>query len=152
MKSKSSRRGVQAQRLINEVRLTYQSLVQIGERLHAGSSLSLGMRAVLEYLQTHSAATVPDIARARRVTRQRIQTLVNQLIDLDLVSPTANPASLRSPLITLTEGGRSSIQAMQQVEGRLLEAMAVSAADLARAAAILADVRTGLEQITQDSA
>ena len=34
----------------NEVRLLYQSLVQVSAELHAGSNVSLGMRAVLEYL------------------------------------------------------------------------------------------------------
>lgn len=50
--------------LINEVRVFYQSLVQMGESIHAGSNISLGMRAVLEYLDINGDTTVPDIARS----------------------------------------------------------------------------------------
>ena len=37
----------------------------------------MAQRAVLEYLLINGPATVPAIARARRVTRQHMQALVN---------------------------------------------------------------------------
>jgi DNA-binding MarR family transcriptional regulator len=106
------------EQLINEVRLLYQSLVQIGEAIHADSKVSMGMRAVLEYLDRNGDATVPDVARARRVSRQRIQTLVNPLLEMDLAESISNPASKRSPLITLTTNGTKTILEMRRREGR----------------------------------
>ena len=52
------------EQLFNEVRLLYQSLVQVSEQIHKGSNISLGMRAVLEYLDRNGNATVPHMARA----------------------------------------------------------------------------------------
>lgn len=130
--------------LIDEVRLLYQSLVQIGEHLHADTHLSLGMRGVLEYLQRNGAATVPNIARARRVSRQRIQTLVNPLLDRDLARVKINPESKRSPLIALTAAGARTIRGMRRREAKALP-VGLSGKELTRAARTLAAVRRALE-------
>lgn len=106
--------------VINEVRLLYQSLVQIGDALHSGLKISMGMRAVLEYLERHGDTTVPDIARERRVTRQRIQTLANALLERDWITTRDNPASRRSPLLALTPTGVRTIRDMRLAESRLL--------------------------------
>jgi len=131
--------------LINEVRLLYQSLIQIGDEIHAGSNITMGMRAVLEYLDRNGDATVPQIARARRVTRQRIQALVNPLLKLGLVRSVSNPASKRSSLIRLTQAGAKTILDMRRLEGREM-VVAVSDRRILDAARTLARVRSGLEQ------
>jgi len=131
--------------LINEVRLLYQSLVQIGDELHAGSNISMGMRAVLEYLERNGDATVPHIARSRRVTRQRIQALVNALAQQRLVEAVTNPASKRSPLITLTRVGATTILEMRKREARAMH-IEISENKLRDATQTLASVRTALEE------
>jgi len=133
------------EQLINEVRLLYQSLVQIGEAIHADSKVSMGMRAVLEYLDRNGDATVPHIARARRVTRQRIQTLVNPLLAMGLAESISNPASKRSPLITLTRIGSQTILEMRRREGRQMQ-LAMSETEILQAAQTLAELRRGLEE------
>ena len=132
------------EQLINEVRLLYQSLVQIGEEIHAGSGISIGMRAVLEYLERNGDTTVPDMARARRVTRQRIQTLVNALSDLHLVSSIDNPASKRSPLITLSKNGARTILEMRRLEGRRMR-VALNEKEIRAATVTLARLREAVE-------
>jgi DNA-binding MarR family transcriptional regulator len=132
------------EQLFNEVRLLYQSLVQVSEQIHKGSNISLGMRAVLEYLDRNGDATVPYMARARRVTRQRIQTLVNHLLELDLVISTTNPASKRSPLITLTQSGSKTILEMRKLEGRNIR-VEIDEKRLLQATQTLAQVRLALE-------
>lgn len=134
-----------AESLIDQARLFYQSLMQIGDQIHAGSGISMGMRAVLEYLDREGQATVPDMARARRVTRQRIQTLVNALIDRSLVEPSLNPASRRSPLIGLTARGRSTIHAMRRREQAYLQ-VEVPDRQLQQAEATLRKLREALER------
>ena len=130
--------------LFNEVRLLYQSLVQVSAELHAGSNVSLGMRAVLEYLDRNGDTTVPQIARARRVTRQRIQTLVNELLAENLVESTSNPASKRSPLITLTDTGAKTILEMRRLEGREMH-IPISDQKIRAATTTLAQVREAIE-------
>jgi DNA-binding MarR family transcriptional regulator len=132
------------EQLINEVRLLYQSLVQIGEAIHADSKVSMGMRAVLEYLDRNGDATVPHLARARRVTRQRIQTLVNPLLGMELAESISNPASKRSPLIRLTKTGAQTILEMRRREGREMQ-VAVSETRILQASQTLAELRSALE-------
>ena len=127
--------------LIYEVRVFYQSLVQVVEELHSDQNMSLGMRAVLEYLLKNGAATVPTMARNRRVTRQRIQTLVNQLLEVSLVESQANPASKRSSLIALTTEGRQTISAMRRKEGSLFYDADISKQRVSDAYNLLREVR-----------
>lgn len=133
------------EQLVNEVRLLYQSLVQIGDELHAGSGISMGMRAVLEYLDRNGDATVPHIARARRVTRQRIQALVNALLEIDLVLSRDNPASKRSPLIALTKSGAKMIYEMRKKEARVLP-VDIPEQQVRNAAQTLVELRQAIEK------
>lgn len=130
--------------LLNEVRLLYQSMVQLGEHIHEDTNLSMGMRAVLEYLAREGDATVPQIARARRVTRQRIQSLVDGLLGMSLVERRDNPQSRRSPLVTLTPAGRRTIEQMRRREGRFISTD-VSERNLLKTATVLREVRESLE-------
>ena len=107
--------------LLNEVRLLHNHIVQVGETLHAGEPVTLGMRAVLEFLLKDGPMTVPDIARSRSVTRQHIQTVVNSLLDDELVTLETNPLHKRSSLVTLTREGDRVIRRMRQREGRLFD-------------------------------
>jgi DNA-binding MarR family transcriptional regulator len=132
------------EQLINEVRLLYQSLIQIGEEIHQGSNISMGMRAVLEYLDRNGAATVPQVARARRVTRQRIQTLVNALLAMNLVENRPNPASRRSPLISLSTTGAATILDMRRREGREMN-VSLSDRKILAATETLSQLRLALE-------
>jgi DNA-binding MarR family transcriptional regulator len=133
--------------LLNEVRLLYQSMVQLGERIHEDTNISMGMRAVLEYLAREGDATVPQMARARRVTRQRIQSLVDGLLGMSLVDRRDNPQSRRSPLVTLTPKGRRTIEQMRRREGRFISTAATEE-DLATAARALREVRESLESVS----
>ena len=131
--------------MINEVRLFYQSLVQITEELHGSRSISLGMRAVLEYLLKSGGTTVPTIARQRRVTRQRIQALVNKLFDESLVETRQNPASKRSPLIVLSAEGRKIILNMRKKEAVMISGVSVTDKRVRDACKGLQEVRLAME-------
>lgn len=131
--------------LINEIRVFYQSLVQLSEQLHGDSQISIGMRAVLEYLLNNGPSTVPTIAAQRRVSRQRIQTLVNQLMQLSLVEVLDNPASKRSPLIALSTLGRRCFSEMTAKELGLLKAVEVSDQEVQQAYQTIVKVRLSME-------
>ena len=131
--------------LINEARVFYHSLVQVSEHLHGPESISLGMRAVLEFLELNGPETVPNMARNRRVTRQRIQTLTNTLLSQNLVQSIDNPATKRSPLIKLTPGGKKLIRSMRKKESSILKSISVSDEALRDAKNVLQAVRLSLE-------
>lgn len=112
--------------LISEIRVFYNSLVNLGEQLHKESGITLGGRAVLEYLAREGSTTVPRIAESRRVSRQRIQALANELKSSGLVKTKINPSSQRSPLLHLTSAGKNLLRRMTEKESRVLASVTVS--------------------------
>jgi len=132
--------------LTNEVRLLFHQLVESGEALHEAEPITMGMRAVLEYLLDSGSSTVPDIARNRHVTRQHIQVLVNDLIEHGAVELADNPAHKRSSLVALTRKGKQTIQRMKVREDRFFAELgpAASQTELRRAAKTLRLVREAL--------
>lgn len=138
--------GKRIDEVIDEVRLLWNTLVYRGEQLHRGAGITMSMRAVLEFLSRNGPTSVPNIARARRVSRQHIQGLVNALEELDLVTASENPAHSRSPLIRSTRAGERLIARMRRREERLLErAVHVPDSDLRRTADVLRAIRVALE-------
>ena len=135
--------------LLNEVRLLYHRMVQVGEQLHVDESITLGMRAVLEFLLRNGPTTVPDIAGSRSVTRQHIQTLVNALLEDDLVILEENPLHKRSSLVTLTKQGERVIRRMRKREEQLYQTteFGVNRSGLKTAARTLEQVRSTLKGI-----
>jgi DNA-binding MarR family transcriptional regulator len=91
--------------LIREIRGAFQELKALGDRLHAERGLTASMRAVLEHLSDEGPASVPQIARAKSVSRQHIQTIVDDLKAEEMVISQANPAHRRSPLIAPSPKG-----------------------------------------------
>jgi DNA-binding MarR family transcriptional regulator len=106
--------------LFDQVRLLFHELSRTAERLHADEPVTVGTRAILEWLLRHGAGTVPQIARSRSVARQHIQPLVNSLVRDGLVALEANPAHQRSPLVHLTADGEELIRRMLRREELLL--------------------------------
>jgi DNA-binding MarR family transcriptional regulator len=106
--------------LLDQVRLLFHQAAQAAEELHAGEQVTVGMRAVLEALRRGGPATVPDLARRRHVSRQHIQTLVNDLLAKGLVAAEGNPAHRRSPLYALTADGARTIRRITDRERQFL--------------------------------
>ncbi len=132
--------------LLDQVRLLWHVMVHAAEHLHEREPVTLGMRAVMEFLARNGAATVPDIARSRHVTRQHIQALVNDLLALRLVALESNPAHRRSALVRLAGEGHEAIERMKRRERRFFDGLELEARpdDLRRAAGTLRAVREAL--------
>lgn len=88
-----------------ETRKLFHALAQASSELNQESGITASMRAVMETLSPSAEMTVPDIAREKKVTRQHIQQIVNELLARSLVESLENPAHKRSPLIRLTQAG-----------------------------------------------
>ena len=110
-------------------------------------SITLGMRAILEFLSLNGPTSVPNIARSRRVTRQHIQVLVNDLLDEGCVELGANPAHKRSPLVRLTKRGEQTLARMSKRETAVFGDLEIGASDaqLDRTSRTLRRVREALE-------
>ena len=121
--------------LADEVRLHYHALVRLAGALHRGLRVTAPMRAVLEFLQARGPTPVPRIARSRGVSRQHIQTIVNELLHEGLVELRDNPAHRRSCLVALTAAGHATIAGIRDTERIVLsDAFSDIDADAVRAA------------------
>jgi DNA-binding MarR family transcriptional regulator len=105
--------------LIDGVRTLFHLLKAAAERVHGDGERSAARRGVLLSLHEKELQTVPQIAAARPVSRQHIQTVVNALLDDGLVERTANPDHQRSHLIRLTASGRDRIRMILQREAAI---------------------------------
>jgi DNA-binding MarR family transcriptional regulator len=137
--------------LFEETRLLFHALKQWVETLHEGLGVSTAMRGVLEFLLRGGPMTVPDMARARGVSRQHIQQQVDALLESELVERSANPAHRRSPMIILSDRGRALIQNMQATEQNAISRLQVGVSDNAvqEASQVLAAWRAGLQRDAQ---
>jgi len=117
--------------LIDEVRLCFHVLSRKASELHRDEPITVGMRAVLEHILRHGPTSVPQVARARGVTRQHIQELVNRLLAERLVKTEPNPAHKRSPLVALTGQGSTLIERVLSREAHDLRRLDASLVDTA---------------------
>jgi DNA-binding MarR family transcriptional regulator len=133
--------------MLEETFALSQQLRATGENLYVQNPLSEGMRAVLRSIERFGPQTVPQLARRRPCSRQRVQLLVNDLLDEDYVELIENPAHKRSSLVSLNARGRSLLEALHHREVMLLKGLEVSvpAAELRAAATVMRAVRSTFE-------
>ena len=134
--------------LFEETRLLFHALKQWSDTLHAELGMTAAMRGVLELILLGGAATVPDMARVRGVSRQHIQQQVDALLERGLLERQDNPAHKRSSIIALTDKGRALIQNMRAEELNALSRMQVGVSDnaLLEAAQVLSAWRAALQR------
>src|SRR5262247_3170907 len=133
--------------MINETVSLFHRLRVVADQIHHRGEMTGALRSILRSLDKVGEQTVPQMARARAVSRQHVQALVNQLVVERLVEFVANPAHKRSPLARLTPLGKKTVDAMNRDEARLLDkaALDVTDKDLRQAAETLRTVRAYFE-------
>ena len=113
-------------------------LKAVNDRLHADLGISAAMRDILVALAASGPRTVPQIALERAVSRQHIQSVVNELLLAGLAAPQHNPlAPPLAPDRAHRRGRRPTrLRQLRDRETELLAqtAPAVSQADLAATA------------------
>jgi DNA-binding MarR family transcriptional regulator len=132
--------------LIDQIRRAFWLLASISDEIVADLRLTSSTRAILEHLDEHGPATVPQIAAMKSRRRQSIQELVDQLAANRLVTFKNNPKHRRSQLVLLTETGKKTFAEVQARERRFLDEIARSldGRSLSSAATTLEDLRTAL--------
>ena len=130
-------------RLLGETAALFHRLRFVAEELHHDGEHTAGRRSLLRDLDQRGPQTVPQMARARPVSRQYIQGLVSRLERDGFVELIENPAHKRSRLVRLTRAGRRYVDAMLRREARALQRVRLPAtrAELRVAADTLRRVR-----------
>ncbi len=133
--------------LIRRVRACFNRLKALADDLHRDLGVTGGMRAVIEALEEGGAQTASHMARAKSVSRQHIQMLVNALAESRLVRIDDNPEDRRAPLVSLTRMGRSTFARMRTREKVVLAELtgALAPGDVAAARAALAALQVSLD-------
>jgi len=98
----------------------FHRLRAVAEEIHGERGMTAGKRGILVGLARGGPQTVPQMGRARPVSRQYVQTLVNQLAKRGLVEFVENPVHKRSLLVRLTARGRGLVDSMTKRETALL--------------------------------
>lgn len=78
----------------------------------AGFAQAGGEWAIMRQLILEGDQTVPEMARARPVSRQHCQTIVNGLCSQGLAETVDNPRHRKSRLVRITKKGRARFQQM----------------------------------------
>src|SRR5262245_2019823 len=133
--------------LINETVLMFHRLRIVADQIHHHGEMSAALGISQRSLDKLGEQTVPQTARARSVSRQHVQSRVNELVEEGLVELTPNPAHKRSPMARLTPLGKKTVDAMNQNEAKLLSKADLGASDndLRKAAETLRTVRAYFE-------
>ena len=133
-------------RLIVEIRRAFHALATTGDNLHSDLGVTSAMRALMEHLDAHGQTTVPDIARAKSVSRQHIQQVANALEAAGLLTFVANPRHKRSPFALLTPKGAETFAEIRNREAGVLADLAarLEDGDPASAADTIARLRAAL--------
>jgi DNA-binding MarR family transcriptional regulator len=125
----------------------FHCLKSAAGKVHRKGKVNVREPGLLKHLDRRGVQTVPQLARARQVSRQYVQTQVNRFAEKGLVELVANPAHRRSPLVRLTGKGKDFVDAVNRRETELYEKLGVDIPerDLRNAATVLRAVRELLE-------
>ncbi len=141
-------RGEVIHDLFREVFMLRETLLGIMDRVHEETGLSTPKRKVMGALSRIEPATVPDTAAELCVSRQFVQTVFNDLKELDLLYFTENPRHKRSRLASLTKEGRRALASAEKKEAELIQSALpeVDPEQAAGAKELLARIREALEE------
>ena len=105
-------------------------------------------RLIMLILHSKGPCPVPDLARARGVSRQSIQSTVDRLRREGSLQLTPNPAHRRSPLVQLTPAGRARVRQQIAEEEAVASALHIGVSDesLTLVKRVLSAVEEALER------
>ena len=119
-----SEKELQIAQLIWQTRQLLPGLTADSSELLESFGINASHRAVLQFLDHKDVETVANMARARNVSRQHIQQVVNDLLEKKLVETLDNPKHKRSLLVKRTEAGDVLFKQVKKIESRLFREIA----------------------------
>lgn len=135
-------------RLIVEIRGAFHDLAEFSSAANADLAITAAMRAVMEYLDGNGPEAVPNIARAKNVSRQHIQQLADALVQAGFAKWGDNPRHKRSALLMLTAEGKKRFAEIRRREAKALAEIAakLDAADIQTASDAVAALRSAVKE------
>ena len=133
--------------MIDETIALFHRIRWVAEQIYGEEGRSTARRGVLRGLVRYGPQTVPRLARARSVTRQHVQQVVDAMLADGLVESLPNPRHQRSRLLQATAAGRALVRRLDEVDARVLRAAGghLRDGDLATTARTLKALREGFE-------
>ena len=133
-------------RLIVEIRGAFHDLAEFSSTANADLAITAAMRAVMEYLDGNGPETVPNIARAKNVSRQHIQQLADALVEAGFAKWKDNPRHKRSALLMLTAEGKKRFAEIRKREAKALAEIArkLDQAEIQSASDTVATLRSAI--------
>ena len=125
--------------MILEVAQFFFRVRAVGQKTGLITSWGGGAFGFMRSLALVGPLTVPEIARMRPTSRQRMQRLADELVAEGLVEFIDNPSHRRSKLVRLTREGTARYR---QLNRRLLKIASTMGADLSEA-----DIRRSVETV-----
>jgi DNA-binding MarR family transcriptional regulator len=123
-------------------------IVSAGDRLGAEEGLTSARWQVLGAIALEDRPmTVPQIARRMGLTRQSVHVTTKALIDAGLLELAPNADHRRSPLVAMTELGRTTYDAVDRLQTRWVNELVdgIARSDLETAARVLEELSRRLE-------
>jgi len=133
--------------VVDETIALFHRVRWVAEHIYGEAGRSVPRRGILRGLARYGPRTVPQLARARLVTRQHTQEVVDGLVKDGLVELAANPGHARSRLVRITARGRALVETMDDVDARVLVGIGggLAVRDLVITARTLKAVREAFE-------
>ncbi len=127
--------------------LLYFRMRKAAEDMLGEGKQSAGRRSILKSLASGGPQTVPQMARARAVSRQHIQKLVHGLRADGLVDLLDNPAHRRSRLVSISDAGRRECDANARREVAIFAELSegLSLEEIRSATKVLLHLKTVME-------
>jgi DNA-binding MarR family transcriptional regulator len=139
--------GSALESVLGETMSLFHRLRIVAEQVHHQREMTAGKLGVLRGLDLSGPQMVPQMARARPVSRQYIQTLVGRLADEGHVELIENPAHKRSRLVRLTQQGKDLLDPAMRRQAKLFSRLTIDIPerDLRTAASVLSALRASFE-------
>jgi DNA-binding MarR family transcriptional regulator len=133
--------------VVDECIVLADRLFWLAEHIHGAEGRGSVRRGILRGLGRYGPQTIPEMARARSVTRQNVQPVVAELEREGLIERIENPRHRRSPRFAITAAGLDLVARMDKNDTRVLAAVGrgLAAADIATTARTLRAVRERFE-------
>jgi DNA-binding MarR family transcriptional regulator len=133
--------------VVDEAIAFFHRVRWVAEQIYGEEGRSTARRGVLRGLVRYGDQTVPQLAKARSVTRQHVQQVVDALKADGLVVLVPNPRHRRSWLVRATARGTELVRRFDDVDARVLNAAGahLTVADLAVTSRTLRTLRAGFE-------
>ncbi|MEH6345790.1 MAG: MarR family winged helix-turn-helix transcriptional regulator [Bermanella sp.] len=103
------------QTVVARITTCQQSLQRQGMNLGSVSKKGNAFWGVLRLINQHGSMTVPQIAQHRKVSRQRIQVMIDEYVNEGYLILTENPSHKRSKLVALTKLGQREFTSLSDI-------------------------------------